>query len=379
MLPPPPPPPELMEELVEEVLLRLPPSDPASLVRAALVCRLWCRLATGAAFRRRFREFHSTPPMLGFICDGGVAHEDIEHRGEGVFIPTTSFFRSPPLRLPSPGWRWWDSRHGRVLLHDFSRFDSPCVWKPITGSLEAPLPKIPLHDPDSWTAAVLCAATTSGTCDHLDCHDDPFVVVLVGTDELHMFSYVYSSEYHKWSESTTAKHPGDCISSSRSALVGSALYFLFYENDRILKYDLKTREMTPMELIPCYVGTNLTSKPFVELMSMEDGRLGFARLEESRLCLWSRDFKDLGWMLSRVIELDNRIPFNASLAKYTYLAGFAEGVSTMFVSVGDGVFAIDLKSSKVMKVYEGPITCVVPYMSFCTPALREASTYVRGF
>jgi hypothetical protein len=51
-----------MEELVEEILLRLPPADPVSLVHGALVCKSWCRLVTGAAFRRRFREFHRTPP-----------------------------------------------------------------------------------------------------------------------------------------------------------------------------------------------------------------------------------------------------------------------------------------------------------------------------
>ncbi|KAL6647172.1 hypothetical protein ACP70R_014609 [Stipagrostis hirtigluma subsp. patula] len=41
MAPPPrpPSPPALMEEIVEEVLLRFPPGDPASLVRAALVCK----------------------------------------------------------------------------------------------------------------------------------------------------------------------------------------------------------------------------------------------------------------------------------------------------------------------------------------------------
>ncbi|CAD6252174.1 unnamed protein product [Miscanthus lutarioriparius] len=34
-----PPPAALMDELVEEFLLRLPPDDPASLVNAALVCK----------------------------------------------------------------------------------------------------------------------------------------------------------------------------------------------------------------------------------------------------------------------------------------------------------------------------------------------------
>jgi hypothetical protein len=37
-------PPALMDELMEEILLRLPPDKPVLLVRAALVCKRWCRL-----------------------------------------------------------------------------------------------------------------------------------------------------------------------------------------------------------------------------------------------------------------------------------------------------------------------------------------------
>lgn len=47
-------PPPLPEELVEEVLLRLPPDDPACLARAALVSKSWRRLICGRWFRRRF-------------------------------------------------------------------------------------------------------------------------------------------------------------------------------------------------------------------------------------------------------------------------------------------------------------------------------------
>ncbi|KAG0542392.1 hypothetical protein BDA96_02G099800 [Sorghum bicolor] len=32
----------LGEDLVEDILLRLPPDDPVSLLRAATVCRRWC-------------------------------------------------------------------------------------------------------------------------------------------------------------------------------------------------------------------------------------------------------------------------------------------------------------------------------------------------
>jgi hypothetical protein len=64
----PPPAPADPEELVEEVLRRVPPDDPASLFRAALVSKRWRRLISGRGFRRRFREFHRFPPLLGFLC-----------------------------------------------------------------------------------------------------------------------------------------------------------------------------------------------------------------------------------------------------------------------------------------------------------------------
>jgi len=297
-------PPELLEELVEEVLLRLPPGDPASLVRAALVCRLWRRLVSGAAFRRRFREFHRTPPLLGFLCDPG----DEDDYEEGVYVPASSFRPRAPLYRPFSCWRAWDARHGRVLLHKGHSHYShrPYVWTPITGPRMAALPKMPPDRPDSWTTAVLCAAaaaTGTGACDHLDCHDGPFIVVLVGTDTKGMFSYVFSSETYKWSEVTTAEHPGDCISWNRSTLVENALHFMFEKNDRILKYDLRTRGMSLMEL-PRYVGTNLISEAFVELMTTKEGRLGFARLEESKLCLWSRDHGDVGYINNYSMNYD---------------------------------------------------------------------------
>ncbi|CAN6203322.1 unnamed protein product [Urochloa humidicola] len=64
---PPPPVPALVDDVVEEILLRCPPDDPASLVRAALVCRGWRGLVSGPRFRRRFRERHRAAPLLGFL------------------------------------------------------------------------------------------------------------------------------------------------------------------------------------------------------------------------------------------------------------------------------------------------------------------------
>ncbi|TKW30120.1 hypothetical protein SEVIR_2G014000v4 [Setaria viridis] len=373
----PPPPLELMEELIEEILLRLPPSDPASLVRAALVSTPWCRIVSGAAFRRRFRAFHRTAPLLGFLCDPWV----YGFRWDGVLVPTSSAFRP---REPFAWRRPLDARHGRVLFHDSSSYYHLHVWNPITDAWIA-LPMMPNDDPDrdDWTAAVLCAAAATGECDHLDCHDGPFTVVIVGSgeDDEEMFSYVYSSESGQWSEQTYADYcPDDSLNCQHSMLMGNALYFMFGSSSMILKYDLGTREMTMMDL-PRYDGNDYdaSSVSSVQLMTTEGGRrLGFVRLEDTRLCLWSRDDEaDVGWAPNRVIELEKLLPFDRSLAWRTFLLGFAEGVGVIFLCVGDGVFTVDLKSSKVMKVYEGRISSVVPYMSFRTPALRSASTDAR--
>ncbi|CAO1939902.1 unnamed protein product [Urochloa humidicola] len=101
---------DLLDELVEEVLLRFPPDDPASLVRAALVCKLWCRIVSTAAFRRRYREFHRTAPLLGVLCHSSGRYED--DRPTSRIIPTSSFHPAYTIR---DGWRAVDARQGRVL------------------------------------------------------------------------------------------------------------------------------------------------------------------------------------------------------------------------------------------------------------------------
>ncbi|WVZ85222.1 hypothetical protein U9M48_032170 [Paspalum notatum var. saurae] len=192
MAPPPRLPPVLLDELVEEVLLRVPPDDPERLLRAALVCKCWCRIISDPGFRRRFREFHRTPPMLGFFSDLSTP-----------FISTSSFL-SP--RAARHNCQAIDARHGRVLRHSvpWHLGDKPLdnafrVLDPITGERrKLPLLPLPFY-PCNWNAAVLCASL--GTCDHLDCRRGPFLVVLVGTDHWgRMFSYVYSSQTAAWSE-----------------------------------------------------------------------------------------------------------------------------------------------------------------------------------
>jgi hypothetical protein len=61
------PPPKLLEDVIGEILLRLPPDEPAYIVRASLVCKGWHYIISNHTFLRRYRRFHRTPLLLGFF------------------------------------------------------------------------------------------------------------------------------------------------------------------------------------------------------------------------------------------------------------------------------------------------------------------------
>lgn len=384
--PPLPPASALMEELVEEVLLRFPPADPASLVRAALVCRRWRRIVTGPRFRRRYRDLHlhrgrggSQPPMLGFLANAGAGTR---------FVPTSTFRPAPaPARAAADGllllggWRALDARHGRALLRRDTGRDAPvdcelAVWDPATGR-RTDLPRLPWSPyPYSWNAAVLCAATiTASACDHLDCcgGGGHFLVVVVGTNHAEMFSHVYSSEAGAWNAPASARHPDDNVDFAPSALAGNALYFAFQTGAAALEYDLGTREMAVVRLPP---PPRLDWQRAV-LATRDDGRLGLATAGKSTIYLWAREAPPRGdgsWVQTRAIELDTLLPVGA-LSAFVDVVSFVDGVGVVFVRTGDGLFTIDLMSRRVTKVFKDTFfSGIFPYMSFHTPALEVAST-----
>ncbi|CAL5089742.1 unnamed protein product [Urochloa decumbens] len=351
-----PPPPALVEDLVEEVLLRLPPSDPALLLRAGLVCKQWRRLVSDVGFCRRFREFHQSPPMLGFFCNMASNGYGDDHDDYTRFFPTAT--SSPPLlgnrrRLG----HILDSRHGRVLFHTHPPLPETklAIWDPISDETY-PLPAPPQHD-TLFTAAVLCAAAAApgGVCNHISCYHGPFLVVFVGTHGEQIIASVYSSETSAWSR--PASSPRDLDEHSHlmpGALMANVLYFSSDVNDRILKFDLVSRELSGGR------------------------RLGLATVGEfCRLLVWSREDgpgKDEGpWAQTRAIDLKAvREPFTSHGLE---VVGFADSVGIVFVATDVALFSVDLGSGEVKKLAEVcHVISVVPFVSFYTPALGVGST-----
>ncbi|WVZ61756.1 hypothetical protein U9M48_011577 [Paspalum notatum var. saurae] len=367
-----PPSPNLTGDAVAEILLRHRPEDPASLVRASLVCKPWRRILSDPTFPRRYRELHRTPPLLGFL-DGAYACEALI---SGSFVPVAP--RVPPLIKPAlePASvrRAVDCRHGRVLVHTVGATTTRAVlalWDPVTGDHRV----IRCRNPDvrsyNQRAAVLCSAAG---CDHRDCHGGPFAVVTVGNAVAgppRAVAWAYSSEAAAWSASVSldlGQDPSDV--SGRGAIVGDGLYFLLGRGTAILKYHLGEHCLSVIDS-PC-----VSTKPMV-LMAMEDeGSLGLAGVLGSTLHLWSRKVDDddptMGvettWVQHRVIDLGNLLPLDGRSYHEAYVTGFAEGVHALFVSTDATIFVFELKSERVRKVGQvGFYYDVLPFMRFCIP------------
>jgi hypothetical protein len=356
--------PELMDDLIGEILLRLPPEDPECLVRASLVCKPWRRLLSDPGFPRRYREFHGVPPLLGFL------HNEFDRKKYGGSQFSTRFVpvkeASPILNPPlPPDCTILDCRHGRVLLLNRNNIGL-VVWDPITNSRQdLGWPKLEHYY--CFKAAVLCAFDG---CDHLSCCGGPFRVVLVVIDfpnELggdDASARTYSSETGAWRTGVSSVHLGlpkhDCKMIESSLLARGALYFILEEGRRILKYDLAGCGISVMSPPPLPVGNMV-------LMKAEGGGLGAFSVEGHNLHLWAWRTGPNGipeWEQGRVIQLDI-----GDLSTKLYVFDFAEGAGSIFLRVNNAIFAVELKSGRTRKIGKGgDFKDMFPFMSFYTPS-----------
>ncbi|CAL5001907.1 unnamed protein product [Urochloa decumbens] len=355
-------PPDLIDDATTEILLRLPPDDPACLVRASVACKAWRQLVCDPAFLRRYRAFHGAPPLLGFlrnIYDDGPCAQFVVAAAAAA---SASPFSEPVLERRN----WWvlECRHGRVLIQSFERPASTnlLVWDPITGDQKhVPEPTEPFY---YHTAAVLCGVEG---CNHLDCHGGPFLVAFMGVhdreeeEEDLTWAGVYSSETGAWTMSSTIQLDA-YMEATPSLLARDALYFSLQEGEKILKYDLIEQSLQVIKAPDMFEPT----KGIV--VAAEDGGLGLAGLIHGYLHLWSWQagpHSVAEWVQGRVVDLCTLF---ATVDSWTFnVIGFQEGTDTIFISTDVGVFAVMPKSGQMNKVGESGSYCkITPYTSFYT-------------
>ncbi|KAF7045321.1 hypothetical protein CFC21_054438 [Triticum aestivum] len=363
-------PPALPNELIEEILFRLPPDDPACLLHASLICKAWSHTASRPGFRRRLHKHHGAAPVLGFLHDWN--DERIPH-----FVPTAA----PSFSLAAPDWRSWraiDCRHGRALFRSKDSWEL-LVWEPITGAQQR-LALPPAFEIFSPGYAVFCAADG---CDHRDCLGGPFGVAFVfciededADDEKYVTSVrVYSSEHGTWGQliSMRSEFMISFENSSSGLLIGRSLLYFLSDGGSILECDLARHGLTEFDAPNHESGSN--AERFT-LMVSEDGGLGLCEELDVRLKLWTRevsDRTDARWVLNRVIHLHNLLPKGTRVNAETrpIVLGFAEGANVIFANTFSGLFTIELQSDRVKKVCHNRRSCnLIPIVSFYTPVDR---------
>uniref|UniRef100_A0ACD5UNY1 Uncharacterized protein n=1 Tax=Avena sativa TaxID=4498 RepID=A0ACD5UNY1_AVESA len=375
--------PDLPDELVHEILFRLPPDEPACLFRLSVLSKPWHSLLSDPAFHHHYRKFHQTPPMLGYIYNESAHGETISVTH---FVPTTG--SCPPCTFDPQlaDMVMCDCRHGRVLLDDGEVPMELVVWDPMTGRRRG------LSDPRESLfyigAAVLCAVDG---CDHTTCHEGPFHVVFVGIDaEVGMATaYKYSSETGEWSMPTSelalvgelemvveldlfddlGTVDDGYFQAMHSVLVEDSLHFLLMsgpQGARILKYDVGRHCLSV--IVPPAAAAVYNQGTV--LMATEHGRLGVAHIDKLILYLWSRETGPDGvaaWVQYRVIDLMPFLPIGDHAIKVE-LIGAVEGASIIFATTALGVYAIDLKLLRSRKLCEGQdVRPLFPFMSFYNP------------
>ncbi|CAM0871470.1 unnamed protein product [Alopecurus aequalis] len=378
----------LIDDVLREIFLRLPPHDPRGLIRAAAGCKAWRGIFSDPTFAREYRAFRRAPSMLGFLYDESVT-EGLPPLDETYwvsrFLSTAAF---GPQCEDRRNWRVLDSRHGLVLFYTLTMHSEFVVYTP---TMHSEFVVCDLVRGDQWeidadsdckgimwwedddadfrfdrircNAAVLCS---SDRCDHLDCHGGSFRVALVGSDEygLEAVATVYSSETEEWSELISVKNPNYINSIGHSAVVGNKVYVPCVEHDRldsVVEYNMGEQKLS---VIDAPFEEQDQNQPYLELMGVEDGMLLFASVVNPRLYLWSMvagPSGTEGWARRRVVDLQPSLPSAVLTETSDVLAvGFAEGFGVIFLRTNDGLYRIDINSGEGEKVLERRVEKVTP-------------------
>jgi hypothetical protein len=349
---PPPPPPDFPEDILREILTRLPPDEPVSLLYAAAVCRPWLAIFCDPVFRQKYREFHRLPPVMGFVIGERGSERDF-----------TTFLPVPPVRpriLELEDVDAVDARHSRVLLHSDTQGFS--VWDPVRDLLwDVP---IPIYDGpfDSWTATLLCGDTE---CNHLQCHGNRFIVAFVHGDTRSGVTTAcsYSLATDIWSD-VVSIDTGVLLDIKPSALVADSLFFRTRSSKgRIVRYNFRETSLSMVQP-PNF----LTVTPLDIALSPEEGGRGLLLAviqvsTQTTLELWVTEVQHLrGWVHRASISISNHLP---SMGSSPHVVGFAEGHGRVYFRDGFTWFSIRIKSEDISEVFtDEDIDKVIPYMSF---------------
>ncbi|CAM0948251.1 unnamed protein product [Alopecurus aequalis] len=342
------------ENLLEEILLRLPPK-PSSLPRASLVCMPWRSILSDTQFLSRYRKHHRKPPLLGFFAESNSAKYDF------VFVLDTKPNRIPAERFAVPKssirydkWYFLDCRHGLVVLID-ECVHEVVVWDPLTGQQHrVPFPPMLRNAKKGivwvWHAAVLCVDPDDG---HVrgDCFSSPFKLVLMCGGQTEAFACLYEPASGVWGN-IVSMVTTDLINPVRpSVLIGNTLFWLL-RGGGVLAFDV---ERQTLDVIEKPVDAHVTGCLSLQLLRTNDSGLGFAVMSKLGIQLWKRSINShgiVGWVLQpKVIQLEGLFPRGMrSKHKGAAMMGYDEESNVIVLGTYIGDFMLQLESIQFERI-----------------------------
>jgi hypothetical protein len=221
---PPPESPLQVDDLLREILLRLPPRT-SSLPRASLVCARWRRIISDPQFLRRFRAHHHEPQLLGFF---------VQHLIEYSFLPALE----PPDCIPAD----------RVTMpkrcHDYSVSLSSGHWTPLSFGIPSLIGSVVYPSQASSRSlrkrhSPLRRPIRRPRARRLLLEPFQQLVLLRGDHTKRACAYIYQSKNNTWGTFVpTISIPSELRTFRPSVLVQKALYWAL-DDGAILELDLR--------------------------------------------------------------------------------------------------------------------------------------------
>ncbi|TVU22744.1 hypothetical protein EJB05_32461 [Eragrostis curvula] len=363
------------DEVIQEILLRLPPHA-AFFHRASLVCKLWRRLLLDPDFTRRFRARHChAPPLLGFF------------RPDSSYLPAVeppNGVAVGPIRSGN-NLRVLACRHGRVLIHlTYSKKLMVEVNDPLAGfGVVFPGPRSPVLD-------FGCGVHGSLICDHDDsrggedhrcswrrfrdarAEDDGcslrpcrVAVLLYGSGNIHAS---VSGDKHEvcWRGLVSLAAPHDLFASLKpGVLLGNTMYWLAPPpQSKIVVFHLDTSKLHLIESLPV---DSLGPYDYYRIVEAGDGELSMAAVRGSCLHLFALVAGSEGaskWLEYRAVELDTLLHLSPPVKAVEIID---EDANTVYLESTDGVFALHLKTMEINKVLPSGVALgtMIAYRRLC--------------
>ncbi|TVU11027.1 hypothetical protein EJB05_44589, partial [Eragrostis curvula] len=367
-LPAPPPAFAVPDDVLRFLLERL---SPAELVRAALVCRGWQRVASYLAAAR-------PPPHLGYIFHpwDTPPPPPIEETSRGnypaVFVPVDAAAPRLSLHFAAAdayrGFGIYEVHHGLVLLLLFSR-------------PEALVPRILVRDPASRRRALLPSPPRDAVPDDKWRRDRKVIGVAVLSrahpSRLSFEAVCLTIDAARPRAWVASVRDGACtwraLPRSRNVKINfdpkwfehrcvhaaGDIYWHICNSGRALKLDPRTLEFSFL-LAPAQLGDSYAKYRIGE--TPEDGSLCIGSAEDEEFQLWVReeaDHSDNGWMMVRRVSLHSvynsvpRLPMDSvSRLISTWLSDIDAGrTGKVFIKMqGYGRYSFHMETHKLERL-----------------------------